>query len=64
MSVQIDTHGESAAAAFEKAIIELDEIVTCHSVGGGSDFILLGACRDLDAYVSVVRDFGTDCGLS
>ncbi|MDD9722787.1 Lrp/AsnC family transcriptional regulator [Sulfitobacter sp. PR48] len=50
VSVQIDTHGESDAAAFEKAIIDLDEIVTCHSVGGGSDFVLLVACRDLDAY--------------
>lgn len=50
VSVQIDTHSESDASAFENAIMALDEIVTCHSVGGGSDFILLVACRDLDAY--------------
>lgn len=50
VSVQIDTHSESDASAFEKGIIDLDEVVTCHSVGGGSDFVLLVACRDLDAY--------------
>lgn len=50
VSVQIDTHSDDEAGAFEKAVIDLPQIVSCHSVGGGVDFLLQVVCRDLDEY--------------
>ena len=50
VSVQIDTHSEEDAGAFEKAIATLPKIVSCHSVGGGADFLLQVVCKDLDDY--------------
>lgn len=50
VSVQIDTHSEEEAGAFEKAIATLPKIVSCHSVGGGADFLLQVVCKDLDDY--------------
>lgn len=50
VSVQIDTHSEEEAGAFERAIATLPNIVSCHSVGGGADFLLQVVCRDLDDY--------------
>lgn len=50
LSIQIDTHSDEEASAFEAAIVELDEVVSCHSIGGGVDFLLRVMCRDLDAY--------------
>ena len=50
VSVQIDTHSAEEAGAFERAVVELDEVVSCHSVGGGADFLVQVVCTDLDAY--------------
>lgn len=50
VSVQIDTHSDEDACAFEDAIGRLPEVISCHSVGGAADFILQVACTDLDAY--------------
>ncbi len=50
VSVQIDTHSEEEAGAFERAIATLPKIVSCHSVGGVADFLLQVVCRDLDDY--------------
>lgn len=50
VSVQIDTHSEEEAGAFEKAIATLPKIVSCYSVGGGADFLLQVVYKDLDDY--------------
>jgi len=50
VSIQIDTHSVEEASTFEAAIVGLDEVISCHSVSGGSDFLLQVVCRDLDAY--------------
>ncbi|MEP3247984.1 MAG: Lrp/AsnC family transcriptional regulator [Sneathiella sp.] len=50
VSVQIDTHSEEEASIFEQEIVALEEVISCHSVGGGADFMLQVACKDLDAY--------------
>ena len=50
VSIQIDKHSDSDASAFERDIARLPEVISCHSVAGGTDFILLVVCRDLDAY--------------
>lgn len=48
--VQIDTHSEKDAIAFEQGVAKLDEVIACHSVGGGADFLLQVIARDLDHY--------------
>ena len=50
VSVRIDTHSAEEALAFERAVVELDEVISCHSVGGGADFLVQVVCTDLDAY--------------
>ena len=50
VSVQIDKHSDEDASAFERDIAQLPEVISCHSVAGGTDFILMVVCRDLDAY--------------
>lgn len=48
--VQIDTHSEVEAAAFETKVASFPQIVSCFSVGGGADFLLQVVCRSLDEY--------------
>ena len=50
VSIQIDKHSDTDASAFESEIAQLPEVISCHSVAGGTDFILMVVCRDLDAY--------------
>ncbi len=50
ISIRIEKHTEADAMAFEQQVSELDEVVTCHSVAGGADFILQVVCSDLDAF--------------
>lgn len=50
VSVQIDTHNEEEATAFEKAVFGFEQVVSCHSIGGGADFLLQVVCKNLDDY--------------
>jgi len=50
VSIQIDKHSDKDASEFEREVVELPEVISCHSVAGGADFILTVVCRDLDAY--------------
>lgn len=50
VSIEIDRHNEEMSVAFEQQIGLIDEIISCHSVAGGADFMLQVVCRDLDAY--------------
>ena len=48
--VQIDTHSEAEAAAFEKAVASFSQVASCYSIGGGCDFLLQVVCKNLDEY--------------
>ncbi|MBO9400442.1 MULTISPECIES: Lrp/AsnC family transcriptional regulator [unclassified Shimia] len=50
VTIQIDTHSAEEASAFEKAVADYPQIVSCHSIGGNADFLLQVVCQDLDAY--------------
>ena len=50
ITIQIDAHSEAEASAFEKAVADYPQIVSCHSIGGGADFLLQVVCKDLDDY--------------
>jgi DNA-binding Lrp family transcriptional regulator len=59
ISVVIESHSEADAKAFEMAVINLPEIVACHSISGQADFMLQVVADDLDSYadfaMNVVR---------
>ena len=48
--VQIDSHSEKEAKAFEADILGLEEVVACYSLAGEADFLLQVVAADLDAY--------------
>ncbi|MDQ0468624.1 Lrp/AsnC family transcriptional regulator [Labrys wisconsinensis] len=48
--VKIDSHSESEAHAFERDVLQLDDVVACYSIAGDADFLLQVASRDLDTY--------------
>jgi DNA-binding Lrp family transcriptional regulator len=59
VNVTIGDHSEAEALAFERAAMELPEIVACWGVSGTSDFVLLVVGLNLDAFgefaMTVVR---------
>lgn len=50
VTIQIDSHSDADATRFEQQVQELPEVISCHSVSGGADFMLMVVCRDLDTY--------------
>lgn len=50
VTIQIDNHSDEDATRFERQVQELPEVISCHSVSGGADFMLMVVCRDLDSY--------------
>ncbi len=65
MEVTLGSHRQSDFDRFERAVRSLPEIVTCWAVGGGIDYMLRIAARDIDAYQRFVdsllgREIGID----
>ena len=50
VTIQIDNHSDDDATRFEEEIGKLSEVISCHSVSGGADFMLTVVCKDLDSY--------------
>jgi Lrp/AsnC family transcriptional regulator, leucine-responsive regulatory protein len=50
VSVKIDGHANERALTFEKAILEMPEIVACHLVSGDADYLLEIVVPDLKDY--------------
>lgn len=50
VTIQIDNHSDEDASRFERQVQELPEVISCHSVSGGADFMLMVVSRDLDSY--------------
>jgi DNA-binding Lrp family transcriptional regulator len=50
VSVEIADHAEAVTRDFEAAVADLDEVIACHQVTGGADYILTVVSRDLDSY--------------
>ncbi|MEO3386766.1 Lrp/AsnC family transcriptional regulator [Mesorhizobium sp. CAU 1741] len=65
MEVTLGNHRQSDFDRFERAIRAAPEVVACWSVGGGIDYMLRIATRDIDAYQRFVdalleREIGID----
>lgn len=56
ISVQIEDHAENITAAFECAVAEIPEIIACHQVTGGADYMLVVATRDLDSFAHLANN--------
>lgn len=50
VSVEIADHSEALTREFEQAIAGLEEVIACHQVTGGADYILTVVSQDLDSY--------------
>lgn len=50
VSVEIGDHSGDVTDEFEAAVRGYDEVVACHQVTGGADYMLIVVARDLDSY--------------
>jgi Lrp/AsnC family leucine-responsive transcriptional regulator len=50
VGVKIDGHANKRAVAFEKAVVEMPEVVACHLVSGESDYFLEVVVPELADY--------------
>ncbi|MDB5608355.1 MAG: AsnC family transcriptional regulator [Bradyrhizobium sp.] len=50
VGVKIDGHANERALAFEKAVVEMPEVVACHLVSGEADYFLEVVVPDLVDY--------------
>jgi Lrp/AsnC family leucine-responsive transcriptional regulator len=50
IGVKLDGHANERALAFEKAIVEMSEVVACHLVSGEADYFLEVVVPDLADY--------------
>jgi DNA-binding Lrp family transcriptional regulator len=51
--VTLEKHSEDLLDAFLNGVEEVREIVACHAVAGGADYLLLVVAEDMDAYAAV-----------
>ena len=54
VEVTLGSHRQADFDRFERVVRETPEVVTCWSVGGGLDYLLKVAARDIDAYQRVI----------
>lgn len=51
--VTLERHSEDLLESFLKAVGGVDEIIACHALAGGSDYLLIVVAEDMDAYAAV-----------
>lgn len=54
VEVTLVRHGREGVERFMKAITGLDEVMECHHITGGADFLLKVASRDIPGYENFV----------
>ena len=50
VEVKIEAHANERAEGFEEAMLAIPEIVACHMVSGGADYLLEVVVPDLECY--------------
>lgn len=53
-TVILKTHRQNDFSIFEQFIQKVDEVVECHALGGGIDYLLKIVCADVERYQSLV----------
>lgn len=56
VEVELESHQAEDFKRFEKAIIDIPQIVECWAVGGGIDYMLKVMTRDLETYQQLIED--------
>ncbi|MDK9738414.1 Lrp/AsnC family transcriptional regulator [Vibrio sp. D404a] len=55
VEVSLSNHQEKSINEFEHAIVEMEEVISCHVVSGAYDYLLEVVSEDLGAYESFTR---------
>ncbi|EJE4161950.1 Lrp/AsnC family transcriptional regulator [Vibrio parahaemolyticus] len=55
VEVSLNNHQASSIDEFETAIVDLDEVISCHVVSGAYDYLLEVVSKDLPGYESFTR---------
>ena len=64
VQITLGNHRQNDFDRFERAIATIPEIVSCWSVGGGVDYFLMIAARDIDGYQRLIdRLLDQDIGI-
>jgi Lrp/AsnC family leucine-responsive transcriptional regulator len=53
--VMLESHGAELGAQFERAVMDIPQIVACHNVSGQYDFLLQVLARDLKGFGEFAR---------
>src|ERR1700753_1176206 len=54
--VRFAVHDRATATRFEREVLAIPRILSCHNVSGSADYILQVVARDLDDYGTFMRD--------
>ena len=54
--ISFKDHSKKLIAAFEEKILELEEVLECHYVTGGADFIIKIQVQDIEKYKEFVTE--------
>ncbi|EHP3972804.1 Lrp/AsnC family transcriptional regulator [Vibrio parahaemolyticus] len=55
VEVSLNNHQASSIDEFETAIVDMDEVISCHVVSGAYDYLLEVVSKDLPRYESFTR---------
>ena len=53
--IRLERHSEESVTLFENQIARLDEVLDCHLLAGGDDYLLRVIVRSLEAYEDFIR---------
>ncbi|SDE05950.1 Lrp/AsnC family transcriptional regulator [Paraburkholderia lycopersici] len=56
VAVRFAVHDRALADRFEREVLAIERILSCHNVSGTADYILQVVARDLDDYGTFMRD--------
>ncbi|MBM4958043.1 Lrp/AsnC family transcriptional regulator [Vibrio parahaemolyticus] len=56
VEVSLNNHQASSIDEFETAIVDMDEVISCHVVSGAYDYLLEVVSKDLPGYESFTRN--------
>ncbi|WP_153102011.1 Lrp/AsnC family transcriptional regulator [Paraburkholderia hayleyella] len=54
--VRFAVHDRAVALRFEREVLGISRILSCHNVSGSADYVLQVVARDLDDYGAFMRD--------
>jgi len=65
VSITLERHKQSDFLKFESAIQKIPEILECHALGGGIDYLMTVITRDLRSYQKLIDEMlDRDIGIS